>query len=396
MGCFVAREPGRCGMATIFFSMAGEGRGHATRARALVERLRGEHRCVLFTPGHAHELLQPAYAGTEVEVRELPGLFLKYDRHQRVDQIRTALGGLPYLLRLERNVREARRAIERENADLVITDFEGIFARAGRRSKVPVVAVDHQSFLLESDLSELPRRLRWWAAYMGQTVRMVYGGRLDALVVSSFYKPGLRRPRPGLHQVGVLLRPELESYAPTAGGHLLVYVRRTAPDSLLDAIADAGVPAKVYGLGERPSRRGLTFCPIHERRFLEDLASCRALVCTAGNQLVGEALWLRKPVLGFPEPNNHEQFINAHFLEQSGVGRRCSMDALTGSEVRSFLDTVDEFAARIVPEDHVGTEDALAVIRHHLSSSSRSTERAAGGSTGAAGLSSAEPSPGTP
>ena len=228
-------------MATIFFSMAGEGRGHATRARALVERLRGEHRCVLFTPGHAHELLQPAYAGTEVEVRELPGLFLKYDRHQRVDQLRTGIASLPYLLRLERNVREARAAIEKEGADLIVTDFEGIFARAGRRSRVPVVAVDHQSFLCESDLTGLPRRLRWWASYMGMTVRMVYGGRLDALVVSSFYKPRLRRPRPGLHQVGVLLRPELERIKPTHdGGDLLVYVRRTAPQSLLDAIADAG------------------------------------------------------------------------------------------------------------------------------------------------------------
>jgi uncharacterized protein (TIGR00661 family) len=353
-------------MATIFFSMAGEGRGHATRARALVEKLRGEHRCVLFSPGHAHELLQPAYEGTDVEVRQLPGLFLKYDRYQRVDQFRTALAGARFALRLERNVRAAREAIEKEGADLVVTDFEAIFARAARRAKVPLVAVDHQSFLCESDFSGLPTRLQWWAYYMGLTVRMVYGGRLDALVVSSFCKPPLRRPRPNLHQVGVLLRPELETCTPTIGDHLLVYLRRKAPDSLLDAIADAGVPAKVYGLGERPSHRGVSFHKVHEQRFLDDLTSCRALVCTAGNQGVGEALWLRKPVLGFPEPNNHEQFINAHFIESTGVGRRCAMETLDGSEVRRFLDDLDAMRARIDPRAHVGTEDAVAVLRRHL------------------------------
>ena len=71
-------------------------------------------------------------------------------------------------------------------------------------------------------------------------------------------------------------------------------------------------------------------------------------------------------MLGFPEPNNHEQFINAHFLEESGVGRRCAMQSLTGQEVVSFLDAVDALRARIVPENHVGTEAALAVLRKHL------------------------------
>ena len=45
-----------------------------------------------------------------------------------------------------------------------------------------------------------------------------------------------------------------------------------------------------------------------------------AVVSTAGNQLVGEALYLGKPVLVMPERVNFEQAINAHYLEQSGAG----------------------------------------------------------------------------
>jgi len=60
-------------MAKIFVSLAGEGRGHATRVRALVERLRGPHEVVLFASHVAHQLLAAAYRGQpHVTVRRIP------------------------------------------------------------------------------------------------------------------------------------------------------------------------------------------------------------------------------------------------------------------------------------------------------------------------------------
>lgn len=61
-------------MATIFNSLSGEGRGHATRVRAIVEELRRHHRIVIYTPGQAHDLLQPVYQGSDITVRNIPGL----------------------------------------------------------------------------------------------------------------------------------------------------------------------------------------------------------------------------------------------------------------------------------------------------------------------------------
>ena len=77
-------------MSTIFYSMAGEGRGHATRVRTVVENLRANHRLVLFAPGAAHDLLAPLYAGSEVEVRRIPGLVFHYDTLGRLDHLATA------------------------------------------------------------------------------------------------------------------------------------------------------------------------------------------------------------------------------------------------------------------------------------------------------------------
>ena len=68
-------------MATIVYSLAGEGRGHATRVRTIVELLRAEHRFVIFAPGDAYDMLAPLYAGSDVGVIRLPGLhFFKISR----------------------------------------------------------------------------------------------------------------------------------------------------------------------------------------------------------------------------------------------------------------------------------------------------------------------------
>jgi hypothetical protein len=66
-------------MAHIVFSLSGEGRGHATRVRAVVEHLREQHRLTLRAPADAFDFLAPLYATSEVCVRAIPGLRFHYD-----------------------------------------------------------------------------------------------------------------------------------------------------------------------------------------------------------------------------------------------------------------------------------------------------------------------------
>ena len=55
-------------MSKIFYGLAGEGRGHATRASTIVEALRGECSFTLFTSDQALELLGRRYASSEVRL----------------------------------------------------------------------------------------------------------------------------------------------------------------------------------------------------------------------------------------------------------------------------------------------------------------------------------------
>lgn len=352
-------------MARIAYSMSGEGRGHATRVRAMVEMLRTSHDVVLYAPGDAHELLASAYAGTNVEVRDLPCLRFAYRCDGRLGKLPTIVRAVPYLRRLSFLVTRLVDELRRGRFDVAITDFEPALPRAARHCGIPVISLDHQHFLVEGDFSFLPVRLRWHAAVMGLAVR-AFVPHADATIVSSFYHPKARRARDGVRRVGVLLRPEVVATLPRRGDHFTVYLRRTAPEALLAALAASGRPVHVFGLGVRPPRGSIRFEPVSEGAFVSSLASAAALVTTAGNQVVGEAIFLGKPVLALPEPGNAEQEINARLLAASGAGVWARMDEVDGRRLAAFEARLHELERRCLQLSPSGNAVALAAVLCHL------------------------------
>ncbi len=353
-------------MARIFYSLAGEGRGHATRVRALVENLRLNHEVTIFTFGDAYALLKPVYRDSNVKVRPIRGPRFVY-RELALDYFRTGMSGVRFATSVLPEMVDLLSArIRREKPDLVITDLEPALPRAAQRCGVPFVSLNHQHFLVVNDLSSLPARLRWYGEFLGSVVRIFYQGQVKT-IVSSFFAPPLK---PGYEdkavQVGVLLRPEVLFTTPYSGGYFVAYLRRFVGQGVLDALKACPQKVMVYGLGERAPEANLIFRRVSTEGFLEDLAGCEALFSTAGNQIVGEALYLEKPVLAVPEPGNFEQRINAHFLRESGAGDCASADLLTPARMRGFLDRLDLFRAAIRPEAVNGTPATLRAIQPFL------------------------------
>jgi len=352
-------------MATIFYSLAGEGRGHATRVRTIVEHLRSEHRFVLFAPGDAFDMLAPLYANSDVRVVRIPGLHFEYAASRALSPWRTTRGSLAYLARLPAVVRRLEREFDSERPDLVITDFEPALPRAAARRGVPFVSLNHQHFLVTSDFSQLPKILQLRAAALGELVKLYYRGQATT-IVSSFCFPKLRAGLGPTVQVGPLLRPQVLAARAEHGKHLVVYLRKFGPDRLFDALAATGCEVRAYGLGAQPSVGRIHFHAIDERRFVEDLATSHALVTTAGNQLLGEALYLRKPVLAFPEPSNPEQELHGHLLANERAGERLDFAAVDAAALRGFLGNVEYYRSQIVTERLNGNVAALAELRRHL------------------------------
>lgn len=351
-------------MARIFYSLAGEGRGHATRVRAIVDQLRLDHQFVLFAPADAYELLSEAYADTDVRVIRIPGLMFHYT-NQRMNYLRTISDGLAYLWRLEPLVRDLESMIRDERPDLVITDFEPALPRAAQRCNVPYLSIDHQHFLVDYDLSSLPWRLQMSARAMSTVVQQFYHRQVQT-VISSFYFPEIRHRDRNVIQTGVLLRPEVLDASPERTGHVLVYLRRFASAPMLEALKHCGREVLIYGLGNRPNDGRLRFLPVDEHSFVEDLIACDALISNAGNQLMGEAIHLGKSVLAIPEAKNFEQQINAHFLRSEGGGEWVTADHFGSDVLRSFLARSEEQSLAINRHRMDGMPQVLAAIRRNL------------------------------
>src|SRR6185369_13660471 len=97
------------------------------------------------------------------------------------------------------------------------------------------------------------------------------------------------------------------------GDHLLVYQTAEGHDSLADTLAKTGVPCRIYGMRrnitEDQVEGNLTYRPFGEERFIDDLATSRAVIAGGGFTLMGEAVYLHKPMLAVPIAKQFEQVM---------------------------------------------------------------------------------------
>ena len=354
-------------MAKILYSMCGEGRGHATRVQTIVDRMKQEHSFILLAARDAYDKLYDRYSDDpNVVVRRLPGLFFAY-QGQRVDYVKSIVGAIPYLRQLGTIVRHVQEIIETEKPDLGITDFEPALPRAAARCKLPWISLDHQHFLSVSDFSKLPWHSRWRAWFLRLSIPLFYTGQ-SAEVVSSFHHFPARAGTEHVQRIGVLLREEVLSAKSnsTHDKHIVVYLRKHAPEHLWQALKATGRPCHIYGLGKRPSQNNLQFHEIDNDGFVKHLSMAYCLISTAGNQLVGEAMYLEKPVLAIPEDGNFEQGLNGWMVRESGCGWTASFKEITPDFLLRFLIDVPNLRSKILAEELCGNERAIHIIQQYL------------------------------
>lgn len=213
-----------------------------------------------------------------------------------------------------------REIVEGFAPDVVISDAETWTHHVAATLKIPRISFDHIGIMAycKPHLEPLDRLK---AAFDTLCYRRMMG-EPERILISSFYDAEPRRP--GVKIVGTLPRQTVREMTPRDGEHILVYLNRGQDmlhSQLLDPLEEIGCPVHIYGTERRGRVGRLSFMPPSNLPFLEDLASCRAVVSTAGNQLVGEAIYLGKPILVMPE-SCVEQRMNALAVERLGIGMR--------------------------------------------------------------------------
>lgn len=329
----------------ILYGVAGEGLGHATRSRVVIDHLRARgHAVLVVVSGRAHDVLRRVLPG----VVEIDGLELAY-RDGALD-----LGGS-----LARNARKLPRMLARNAAvaaavdgfgpDAVVSDFETFAALHGAARGLPVASVDNLHMVTRC--AHDPALLGSAAADHGPAAALVALKlpRCVHYVVTTFFCPPVRPEcRATTTLVPPVVRAEVAAARPRDDGHVLVYQTALGDSRLLEALARH--PRQrfvVYGLRRDETRGNCALKGFREQEFVDDLAGARAVVANGGMSLLGEAVYLGKPVYAVPVRDHFEQAMNARYLAALGYG--ATSDRFDAGALGAFLRAVPWHAERLRP-----------------------------------------------
>jgi uncharacterized protein (TIGR00661 family) len=316
----------------IFYGICGEGMGHAGRSIALIERLTAMgHRVTIFTFADALRLLTSAgYVPHRIE-----GLQFRQTRDGGVDPVRSLCNFWHYSRRRKSSLDLIRQLAIAEQPDLFITDFEPLTALAAASLRTPCYSIDNQHRFCHPLGSNFPLYLQVYSRLVGAFVRRWIKNPRKCIVAVFHHCPPSRH----YERVDALLRDRIATIEPSEGEHVLLYGRGELGRRMAQVAST--VPARFIAYGCEyaglPSPTNIEFMPTNPESFAADLASCRAVVCTGGQQLISEARFFGKPLLVVPIPNQHEQEINARYVEREGIGEYCPIGRLSRARIERAI-----------------------------------------------------------
>ncbi len=344
----------------ILYGVVGEGMGHAIRSRVVLNHLvsRG-HEVEIVASGRALPFLSRHFEG----VNAIHG-FHMITEDNRIRRGKTLWSNvIAGVTGVPKNIAAYFELIEGFEPDAIVSDFESWTYLYAKMHDLPVISIDNMQII--NRCNHWPEVLTDVGIDFDVTKAFVKSKLpfCDHYFITTFFHPPLRKPRTSLHPP--ILRPEILAAQPSAGEHLLVYQTGEHFDFLIDVLQQTGLECRIYGMRRDLSEElvvgNLRYRPFDETSFIEDLASARAVLASAGFTLMGEAVYLKKPMLAMPLARQFEQLLNARYLAYEGYG----MSAESNQQIRDlkrFLDRVDEYQDKLSSYQQDGNSDLFDAL----------------------------------
>jgi uncharacterized protein (TIGR00661 family) len=319
------------GRLRIMFAVQGDGRGHMTQALALQRMLLDAgHKISSVLINRADLNGVPAFFRDQIQapIVGFDSLEFVADRANKgIMPIRSVWHNVQRAPALARSTAAITSAFRQERPDLLVNLFEPLvgLTRLFSASRLPMVGIGHQYLLLHPRFEFPPGKLVDRFA-IRHYIRMTTIGARRLLALSFDHLPDL--PGAKIAVVPPLLRPEvLAQPLDRRDDFLLVYLLKAGLREEILAWHARHPDVPIHCFTDQPQAEAavahdatLTFHRLGGSTFLDLMARCRGLVCTAGFESVCEAMYLGKPVLMVPTPNHFEQACNALDGQRAGAG----------------------------------------------------------------------------
>jgi len=324
----------------ILYAIQGTGNGHLSRALEIIPILQQHGEVDILISGNQSQVELPF----EVNYR-FHGLSFVASKSGGISFFKTLVN-----IKLFRLINEIRK-LKVERYNLVISDYEPISAWACAIRSVKCVQLSHQAAVMhkESPKPDLKHHFGNYVLnhYCPSTVK--YGFHFENYA-DSIFSPVIRK------QVR-----ELET---SDQGHYVVYLPAYHDEVLYQFLWNFSARWVVFSkyTTAKYTKDNVTFLPVENEVFLNELASCKGVLTGAGFELPSEAMFLKKKLMVIPMENQFEQQCNAVSLKRMGVTVLPKLDLINYRAIYNWL----KFARPVKVDYSNETEEIIErIVKEH-------------------------------
>lgn len=330
----------------IFYGVAGEGMGHATRSRPLIQYLLKHHAVTVFAGGKALWYLQRWFPVIKIE-----STCLKY-RENRISLLNTTVFNLIKFPHYIWSLGKVFAFMLRKRPDVVMTDFEPWTTWCALLLRIPVMSIHlpghylppqpfltNKQSLAQAGLKHHNFADRFWLWFI-TTLFIPYAHKV---IIPSFFRIPVTDKRAVF--VDPIIRDELKQRKNVFGDHVLVYQTAGTYAELMSVLKNFNDEKFIaYGFQNEGEDDNIVFKSFNEEEFFDDLCTAKGVITNGGISLMTEAVFLDKYILSLPIQGHGEQLVNAYFLEKEGKGITSSN--ISNDIVARFLKSVKRWKSQ--------------------------------------------------
>jgi uncharacterized protein (TIGR00661 family) len=345
----------------ILYGVPGEGMGHATRSKVVIDFLLQEgHDVHVVSSSRAFQFLDKSFPG---KVTEIKGFHFAY-KNAEVSKTGTFLLNLKSAGKnLVHNIGKELMIGRSFHIDLVISDFESFTYFFAKLHKLPLISIDNMQVMNRCKL-EVPISKEEKSNYhLAKNIVKAKVPGCDQYFITSFFDAEIQKANTGI--VPPIIRKAIQDAKISRQDHILMYQTSSSLKNVKETLFQ--VPDEifyVYGLNQDYTERNVVFKPFSEKGFIDDLSGAKAVIANGGFSFISEAVYLKKPVYSFPIRNQFEQWLNAAYIEKLGYGRH--FEGLTADQLKSFLYDLRHFERNLRNYRQNGNEVLFGELKKWL------------------------------
>lgn len=321
-------------MARILYGVCGEGLGHASRSRILINYLKKQGHDIRIAAGNkAYRYLSKEFE----HVYEVESPRFIYKRNQ-ASLFWTIIWTLYRLgVSAPHSFLKIRTIIKEFKPELLITDAEPISHAAARISGVKRISIDNPHVLLHRKYKvKFGEYLSWFILLIAIKISILGA---DKYIIYDFSDEQLNNPH--LLFLKPLIQEGILKQKPTYGDHIFVYQTLNPSGNICKMLKNIDETFVIYGSNKDLVDGNLVFKTFNDDEFYRDIANAKAIMTNGGFTVISEALYLKKPIYSLPINYQFEQVLNGKFVEQLGAG--VYHKKLSEENLRNFLGNLDVY-----------------------------------------------------